>query len=137
MKEIGSEFWLTDLDKNDNNLDFLKLGYDYKLLMSGRTAIDFVLSDFNDDVKIVYMPNYCCKSMMQPFLDNDYSIVFYNFDMQTKQYDINFDVKCSVFFAMNYFGYSESSMDSYIDRFSEKKVLIIEDITHRFLSKKN
>ena len=48
MKEIGSEFWKTNLDNNNNNLDFLKIGKDQKLLMSGRTAIDYVLSDFND-----------------------------------------------------------------------------------------
>ena len=134
MREIGSEFWTVDLNKNyDNNLDFLKFGKDFRLLMSGRTAIDFVLKDFKDNKKVVYMPDYCCESMIQPFKDNGYKIVYYNVDIVNNSYCIDIDFNCSVFFAMSYFGYSISNMDKYIEQFSYRGVVVIEDITHRFL----
>ena len=138
MKEIGSEYWTIDLDQNyTNNLEFLNIGIDNKLCMSGRTAIDYVLNNINDKKKVVYMPDYCCESMMQPFIDNDYKIVFYNFDYKEKKYIINYDTDCSIFFAMSYFGYNDSNMDSVIEEFSNNKIIVIEDITHRLLSNNN
>lgn len=137
MKEIGSEFWKTNLDNNNNNLDFLKIGKDQKLLMSGRTAIDYVLSDFNDVKKIVYMPDYCCESMIQPFIDNGYSIKYYKVDLESGIYDIDMEINCSIFFGMSYFGYGNSNMDEYIKSFSKRNVIVIEDITHRLMSTNN
>lgn len=133
MKEIGSEYWAIELETSNNNLDFLNIGKDYKLLMSGRTAIDYVINDINDSKKIVYMPNYCCESMVQPFIDNGYTVEFYNVDVLNNVYDINIDFDCSIFFAMSYFGFSISNMDKYINILSKKGIVIIEDITHRFL----
>ena len=137
MREIGSEFWTEDLSNDDNGLDFLNIGKDFKLLMSGRTAIDYILSDIEDNIKIVYMPDYCCESMVQPFLDNGYKVVYYHADVINKKYYVDLNIECSIFFAMNYFGYEELSMDEYIEKFSRKDILTIEDITHRLLSNRN
>ena len=138
MKEIGSEFWRENSQNNyDNNLDFLKIGKDYKLLMSGRGAIDYILDEIKDNKKIVYMPNYCCESMVIPFENKGYQIKFYNVDVMNNKYDIDIDEDYSIFYAMSYFGYNVSNMDNYIERISEKNKIIIEDITHRFLCKKN
>lgn len=138
MKEIGSEFWTNELNNNYNNkLEFLNIGKDYKLLMSGRTAIDFILNEISDSKKIVYAPNYCCESMIKPFLDNGYDICYYNVDVINNKYDIDINFNCSIFFAMSYFGYDMSNMDKYIEIFNKKNITIIEDITHRLLSKKS
>lgn len=137
MLEIGSEFWEIEIQNTKNDLSILNIGKDYELLMSGRTAIDFCLQDFNDRVKVVYMPDYCCNSMLQPFIDNGYNIIFYHFDFINKKYIIDTNTKCSIFFAVSYFGYSDSTMDDSISQFSINQVVIIEDITHRFLSNKN
>lgn len=134
MIEIGSEFWKIDNSKLNNNLDFLKIGVDHELLMSGRTAIDFVLNNFEDSIKVVYMPDYCCESMIKPFKDNGYKINYYSADVINNKYVIDENFYCSVFFAMSYFGYSISNMDKYIKIFSKKGIKVIEDITHRFLS---
>lgn len=137
MREIGSEFWQTDVANYDNNLEFLNIGKDYKLLMSGSTAIDYVLNDFEDKTKIVYMPNYCCESMIKPFIDNNYKIICYEVDIINNKYDINIDENCSVFYAMTYFGYDCSNMDNFIKKFQKKGIFVIEDITHRLFCKKN
>lgn len=137
MKEIGSEYWRIDLNKNKNNLEYLTIGSDYKLFMSGRTSIDYVLNEISNNKKSVYMPDYCCMSMIQPFIDNGYEVKYYSVDLLNNRYNIDLNFNCSIFFAMNYFGYNQSSMDKYIKEFSKKNIIIIEDITHRFLSKKN
>ena len=38
---------------------------------------------------------------------------------------------------MSYFGYSLSNMDSYIEIFAKKNIIVIEDITHRLLCNNN
>ena len=137
MKEIGSEYWQIDTKKEKNKLEFLKIGKDRKLLMSGTTAIDYVLKEVKDEIKIVYMPDYCCESMIIPFIDNNYKIKYYNVDLINNQYDINIKENCSIFFAMSYFGYNCSNMDYYIQKFNNRKIVVIEDITHRMFCKNN
>lgn len=137
MKEIGSEYWQVDSIQNKNNLEFLNIGKDKQFLMSGSTAIDYVLHEIKDDLKIVYMPDYCCESMVKPFLDNNYEIKYYNTDIINNQYEINLNEKCSIFFAMSYFGYECSNMDEYIQEFKRKNIITIEDITHRLFCKNN
>lgn len=139
MKEIGSEFWkINDIVERKNDSIFLdEIGKDIKYLMSGRTAIDYILNNINDIKKIVYMPEYCCGSMVQPFIDNGYRIDYYKVDLIHNIYYINELQECSIFFGMSYFGYNDSNMDKYIEKFKEKNVIVIEDITHRLLSKKN
>ena len=137
MKEIGSEFWKIEIDNHNNDLNYYNIGKDIKFLMSGRTAIDYVLNEIIDDKKIVYMPEYCCESMVQPFIDNGYEITYYGTNLVNRKYNINFDKDISIFFAMSYFGYNDSNMDYYIKKMRKKNVIVIEDITHRLLCKKN
>lgn len=68
--EIGSEYWLDD--KCSNNVIFA---------LSGRTAIDLILQDIKAKglhPKSVYMPAWCCDSMLQPFVDRGLDISFYD-----------------------------------------------------------
>ncbi len=134
MKEIGSEFWTVNINDEDNGLDFLKIGKDYKLLMSGRSAIDYVLDNFSDAKKIVYMPDYLCESMAEPFRRKGYKIYYYNVDLINNKYNIDTNIDCSIFFAMSYFGYNESNMDRHIELFNKRNIIVLEDITHRLLS---
>ena len=52
------------------------------------------------------------------------------------KYNIDLENDSDIFFAMNYFGYSETNMEEYIKKFKEKGKIVIEDITHSILSKK-
>lgn len=135
--EIGSEFWLEnqiflkEKIKNDNNNMFF---------LSGRTAIDYVIDilEQKKTIQKVYFPSYCCSSMLQPFLERNIKIDFYkvSFNNGKITYDIDCNKECDVFFAMNYFGFNKYNMDFYIDKFKEKKKIIIEDSTHSWLSKR-
>ncbi|WP_148630480.1 hypothetical protein [Bacillus sp. E214] len=143
MKEIGSEYWLNN--QADDALDiripsWLNLGTDSKLLLSGRTAIDFVLKDIQKYRKIntVYFPSYCCQSMMQPFIDNDVDIIFYDVHFE-EEFIFNIDTtkECDIFFAVNYFGFAKGRIDRYIEEFKQRNIIVIEDSTHSFLSNKS
>lgn len=136
--EIGSEYWLEQNDVNVTN-NSLKFEQEHRYLLSGRTAIDYVLQDImmKKDIKKVYFPSYCCQSMLQAFQDKNIEIVFYKVTHNGKlQYDIDVNTECDIFYAMNYFGFEESRMDNYIEKFVTKQTIIIEDITHSLLSEK-
>jgi len=138
MKEIGSEFWLESIPKNysDKPPDWINIGEDQCLLLSGRTAIDYVLDDISLDIKCVYMPSYCCDSMLQPFLERDIRVDFYEvvFNDKNIEYIIDYEKPCDIFFATSYFGFSSTVMDSEIKVMKNRGVIVIEDITHRLLS---
>lgn len=142
VKEIGSEFWLNprNLNRNDSFEKLISFGADQKLLYTGRTAIDFVLEDLRIPVSSVYMPSYCCESMLQPFIDRKIKIEFYEVLVNNSGffYNIDFDKDVNIFFATSYFGYNVTNMDSIIDRFKTRKnLIVIEDITHRLLGGEN
>lgn len=136
IKEIGSEFWSKKKEQKLHNLEYFDFGQDIKYLMSGQTAIDYIIKNINSTKKIVYMPNYCCESMVNPFIDNGYKIKYYNVDLENIIYDINYDEEFDIFYAMSYFGFSKTNMDKHIKKIKEKNIIIIEDITHRIFQKK-
>lgn len=142
MKEIGSEFWLEHSNSIVGKGSFNKLidfGNDKQLLYTGRTAIDYVLEDIKESIRSVYMPAYCCSSMLQPFYERGIDIKFYEVTIENNEivYDINFEKDIDIFFANSYFGYSSSTMDDIINAFKIRNKIIIEDITHRLLNKNN
>jgi len=78
MREIGSEFWRT---KQDGSAE-LNSSPDSFCLLSGRTALDFILRDMKQDeryrhIKRFYLPTYCCEWMVIPFMENRAGIKFY------------------------------------------------------------
>lgn len=141
MKEIGSEFSMPNLSlkpiENSVYEMISSLGNDRKFLFSGRTAIDYILQDIESNLDSVYMPSYCCDSMLQPFVDRGIEIVFYSvfFEQGEVKYEIDYTKQVDLFFGMSYFGFQCSNMDEIMRAFRMKKVLVIEDITHRLFSK--
>jgi len=136
LSEIGSEFWEADIaDKNK-----LVFESNYQFLLSGRTSIDFVIKDIKANKKIstVYMPSYCCHTMIHPFIANGVDVKFYNVDLIDGifSYDIDFNTQCDVVLIMQYFGYQNDNVEQIIDRFKIKGKIIIEDATHSWFSSK-
>ena len=137
--EIGSEFWKFDGNLIKDNSKFWNLGKDTKFVLSGRTAIFYVLKNILKHKKIrkVYMPSYSCYSMIQAFKDLEIEVEYYDvYFNEILKYNIDLENDSDIFFAMNYFGYSDTNMESYIKNFKEKGKIVIEDITHSILSKK-
>lgn len=137
--EIGSEFWEFEDELKNDNKDFWNFGQDVKFTLSGRTSIYYVLKNIlkNKEIKKAYLPSYSCFSMTKPFLDLgievEYYDVYYN---EGLKYNIEFREDIDIFLAMNYFGYSNTNMGSYIQKFKALGKIVIEDITHSIFSSK-
>lgn len=133
--EIGSEFWLEEYKKSHRN--HIQKENEI-LLMSGRTAIDFAIEILQKKIEKVYMPSYCCDSMLIPFLDRKIKIEFYDvtFENGTIMYNLDLNKECDLFFGMNYFGFFSCNMDNYIEHFHNRGIAVIEDSTHSFLSER-
>lgn len=141
--EIGSEFWsefrLDNINYNLQAPKWLQLGQDYKLVLSGRTAIDFIIKDikFRSNVKLAYLPSYCCNSMVKPFLDNGITVDFYNVKYSEEdgfKYDIDYKKSPDIFLSMNYYGFTKSEMKFHMEDFKNRNIIVIEDITHSILN---
>lgn len=131
VKEIGGEFWNLHYVNDISQVPKVDSLY----LLSGRTALDFIIKDrkavgrFNS----VYMPSYCCHSMIEPFLNNGVKVCFY--DVLTDQqgnfvFDINYEFDCDAIYIMQYFGFQQPITEKIAKEFSDRKITVIEDMTH-------
>ncbi len=130
MREIGSEFWISD-----NKIAPVS-ERDGLFVLSGRTAIDLILQDImrHKSVRNVYMPAYCCDSMIVPFLQRNIRVDFYDMFFDGKlNYKIDVDKNADILYVNNYFGYENTLSDELIHHFKEKGSVILYDRTHSFL----
>ena len=123
-KELGSEFWLNNV-KTDNRI----------YVLSGRTAIDLIIQEMGACGKSpssVYMPAYCCDSMILPFWDRGIEILFYDVDYQNGKLEYNIDAnqKIDILYVNNYFGYDNTLSKDIIYHFKEHGATILYDRTH-------
>lgn len=129
MDEIGSEFHNFFCEKGSG------LNVNGSLLVfSGRTAIETVLRN-EKNIKKAMLPSYCCDSVIEPFRRAKIEVCFYPvyFDKSiTVKIDIPNDVDCLLW--CNYFGFEVSMPD--LKAFKVRGGIVIEDITHSFLSLK-
>ena len=126
--EIGSEFWL-----EDQNGGFCDSGQAY--VLSGRTAIDLILQDMmvvHSPMTSVYMPAWCCDSMLQPFLERGVDIDFYDvsYECDHLTYHIDLDSHPDILYVTNYFGYSNTLDVGAIRLFKSRGCKILYDRTH-------
>ncbi len=142
--EIGSYWWLEgDNFKEGNTLrhfDWLPVVDDFAFSFSGRAAISIALQDImiSLNIKKAYVPSYSCVSMLQPFVDYEIPIVFYDvhyddgFTYHVPQIDND-----SVALVMNYFGIETHKVKNVIMDFKQQGAIVIEDITHSMLCQQN
>lgn len=136
LKEIGSEFWEVEcVEKANSSLD-----ENACFMLSGRTALEFLIRDIKTQksFKRVYMPSYCCHSMIEPFLRHGVDVIFYDVSINDNggiKFNIDIDMECDVIFVMQYFGYIDSQVDAVAKVFKNKRITVIEDITHSVFCK--
>ncbi len=124
INEIGSEFWL-DHAGSQSSADWAA---DTAILLSGRTALDFVCRD--SEIKSITLPSYCCETMIEPFLRNGVQVHFY---------DVNINgIACSelqddAVLVIDYFGYANPSAVCLAERARANGKIVIYDRTHRLL----
>ena len=131
LKEIGSEFW----EVESTNKIYSKFDSQSIFMLSGRTALDFIIRDVmaQKSFKRVYMPSYCCHSMIEPFLKHGVEVIFYDVSINDNgglKFDIDININCDAIFVMQYFGYHDNQVNAISKTFSNKGITVIEDITH-------
>lgn len=126
-KEIGSEFWFDFEPK-----EFASNSQE-TFVLSGRTAIDIIIKDIQKTRKVrnVYLPAYCCDSMIDPFIRNGIDVKLYDIDYDGKlKYLFDADAETDIFYVNNYFGYDNTISNKTIEHFKHKGAIIIYDKTH-------
>lgn len=122
MKEIGSEFWKPNIEYfHVNETAFL----------CGRTALDAIIKDAKEEknIKSVLLPSYCCHTMIEPFVDNEINIRFYDvFSDEDGLLKANppEPLENEAFYIMTYFGDVHLKGIEGVDRWP----CSIEDMTH-------
>ena len=139
FNEIGSEFWIEQEPEN------LFSERDGVYAISGRTAIDLILQDIlkKRPVRSVYMPAWCCDSMIAPFLLHEIEVKFYDVSLETRmtpkdhESSINYSLSNAdskdIFYLTNYFGYENTLLIEKVRQIKENGAIIIYDRTHSFL----
>lgn len=131
LKELGSEFWDVESTNNINSSFDTHSIY----MLSGRTALDFIIRDVmaQKPFKNVYIPSYCCHTMIEPFLKNGVDVIFYDVlinDNGGLKFDIDINMECDAIYVMQYFGYIDSQVETVAEIFNNRGITVIEDITH-------
>ena len=125
VNEIGSEFWEPE-----------KQG-DVKYLLTGRTALEFIIRDIlaEHKIKSVLMPSYCCHTMIMPFVLHGIEVRFYDV-----YYDCELKVELpefrdnEIFYFIRYFGFDTwKGIDTKAIR--KNYQVIIEDQTHSWMGR--
>lgn len=134
-KEIGSEFHYTPVSLlKEAHTSIIRLGDD-SFTFSGRTAMETVLHNL-PGVRKALLPSYCCDSMIVPFRKMGIAVNFYDvfWDGEFRiELDIHQDIDLLVW--CNYFGFTQRMPA--LSQFIARGGIIIEDITHSYLSEKS
>lgn len=129
MREIGSEFWL---ESEPQTLSCDRGGI---YVLSGRTAIDLIIQDIISTKQVinVYMPAWCCDSMLTPFVAHGIHVVFYDVGHTESTEIFCHTDGTDIFYVTNYFGYENSLPVETVKKFKEQGSIILYDRTHSFL----
>lgn len=144
QKEIGSNFDLNlkkimnDEPKSSIRLEKLK-GSDMVFLSTGRGAEGFVLDAIQARIpeikKIALVPPFTCDTVLVPFLERKYKIVTYpikeTLDIDIEKFEETLTIsRAQVVLIHRYFGFNTlKGFDDIIEKYSQKGVVFIEDIT--------
>lgn len=139
INEIGSEFWDSPGDDTKGNLAipfWLNKFGQITLTSSGRGALSLCLEQIKPHSKRVLMPAYICESVIRPFEQAGYELIFYdlNNDLTPQLAAIELP-EIGVFLHMGYFGFpTNRGLAKVIAKLKSKSVIIIEDVTHSLFS---
>ena len=130
--EIGGEF----CEKEDLFADGVCQDRTTKYCISGRTAIDIIAKDIlscncSKSTPSIWLPSYCCESMIIPFKKNAYNISFYDVFIDKEK-----GIMCKlpslksgdVLYINNYFGFTNGFGEGILD--IPKDIICIYDATH-------
>jgi dTDP-4-amino-4,6-dideoxygalactose transaminase len=143
LKEIGSEYWLSELPVQNTGDQFsscFEKWSNLTLTSSGRGAISLVIEAVKNKIpKTALLPAYCCESMILPFEKNGFTISFYevNSSLEADIDSIRTQTRnnIGIFVHMGYFGFETNrKLGSLLGKLKSSGTFIVEDVTHTLFS---
>lgn len=137
--EIGSYFWLDGSEETApvHPIDWLPPAEDSCFTFSGRNAIALALGDIlhSAAIKTVYVPSYCCVSMLQAFLDRGLPLRFYRVEFREGrfQYELPELEAGALVLVMSYFGLDAAAAHDLAAKAHRMGAVVMEDITHSLM----
>jgi len=135
LREVGSEFIGVDVTNELNHFYSIDIAY----VLSGRTAIDLIIKKvlISRIIKVAYLPDYCCESMIEPFIKNNIKVIFYKVSFIQGRFlcDINLNLNFDVILLIDYFGTISSQLEIMKTKIRDKNKIIIDDMTHSIFSR--
>ena len=124
--EIGSEFQSESYAEGKNEFICIS-NYSKRYVLSGRTALFLIAQELkNKGIFSIALPEYCCASMVKPFLE-------LNFDIEFN--DSNNVPDSKAILVMDYFGFIKHETYNYVKKCKNKNKIIIVDATQTAFSK--
>ena len=135
--EYGSDFTILYKKYNENNENNENINHKELYFLSGRIGIANILKNILYKNERCLIPNYLCDSIYICFK-------LYNFDFYNIQnnFDIDYDNienkiinnNYKILFIINFFGYTDTSINKIKILCKSKNIVIVEDYTHNIYS---
>lgn len=136
--EIGSEFWTGCSPIGKEGCEWaLPRNWSLKETLSGRVALEYIVEQLvKQKFTSVYMPSYCCHTMIEPFLKHGLSVKFYDVVLTETKLKKEFDPNhgCDVVFLLDYYGYVDAETMLIAKNQHAEGKLVIYDATHSIYS---
>lgn len=137
-KEIGSEFWTGCSHDGRHGCGWsLPTGWSQIETLSGRVGLEYVVERIKaTGVKSVYMPSYCCHTMIEPFIKHDIKVVFYDVVLSESGLKRQFNPNhgCEAVFLLDFFGYVDEETALIAKKQRARGKTLIYDATHSIYS---
>lgn len=128
--EIGSEFHSNSVLGGMNEYSELS-DYPKRYVLSGRTGLHLVAEELKTYVKHISLPDYCCGSMIAPFVTQGFQVSFYqSFDLP----NVSIDEAVDAVLVMDYFGFVSAETFLFARRCKKEGKTIIVDATQTAFS---
>ena len=139
--EIGSDFWEYCINSYGSRSDFFWNNSDYHVqyLKSGRNAIKALCQNIDVQTKRVFVPAYTCETVIQPFLEEGWKVIFYpiKIDMSLNAISLmkllDYETPDVILFH-NYFGFNTFKGEELLKECKRKGIIIVEDLTQSLFS---
>lgn len=123
--EIGSEFHNNSVIYGKNGYSEI-CGYPKRYALSGRTALSLIAKELKPILHNIALPDYCCGSMIAPFVHQGLNVSFYSaFDSDNEAI---IDMVDAVL-VMDYFGFASADTVAFAQRCKNNGKVVIVDAT--------
>ena len=137
-KEIGSEFWTGCSQQGRHGCKWQQpKGWSLIETLSGRVALEYVVESLKlIGATSVYMPSYCCYTMIEPFLKHGLKVAFYDVVLTETGLKRQFNPNhcCDVVFMLDYSGHIDEETSVIAKEQKAKGKTLIYDATHSIYS---